>query len=114
MTTDLQITEELRNLFERNPKLQMLLPQPKEIPWRYFHLGRSLEQPSKVGFPMFAWSTERDRNGKFRSWVWHPLSDVDGWKTRGVKYHNKRKDAKSRALRMRDQLAEKIRARGNQ
>ena len=105
MSTDLRLRDELRELFERNPKLQSLLLETPELSWRYFHIGRSLEQPAKKGFPMFAWSTERDAKGKFRSWVWHPKKD--GWTLKGLRSHARRKDAKARALRMRDAFAEK-------
>jgi len=90
----------LVKFFDDNPQLHFLLPQQRELNWRYFHVGRSLKQPAKRGFPMFAWSTERDSSGKFLSWVWQP-SGEDWVRTKTVS-HSKRKNAKARALRLRD------------
>ena len=100
MTIDTELNAELRELFERNPELQILLPETREVGWRYFHVGRSIEQSAKRGFPMFAWSIERDPSGKFCSWVWKP--NYEGWTRTKLVRHSKRKSAKARALKMRD------------
>lgn len=95
----------LVTFFDDNPQLHFLLPQWRDMKWRYFHIGRSLDQPAKRGFPMFAWSTERDSDGKFLSWVWQPTGGE--FHRKKTVSHSKRKNAKARALRMRDALLEK-------
>jgi len=75
------------------------------IRWRYFNVGRTMALRAKRGYPMFAWSTERAGSapGVFQSWRWEPTRS--GWIVRSQRTHRKRKDAKARALRMRDAYA---------
>lgn len=106
MTTRDHETETwLQRFFDRRPQLSLLLPQYRELKWRYVDVGRSLQQSAKRGFPMFVWSTERNSNGKFLSWVWQPRGE--GWDRTKTVSHSKRKLAKGRALRMRDAYLQK-------
>ena len=74
--------------------------QTREPGWRYFDVGRSMNQEAKRGFPMFAWEVERGPDGKYASWVWQPKGK--GWDRKKSRPHVKRKDAKARALKMRN------------
>ncbi len=102
MTTS-DITRQLEQIINNDAVLRGLF-EVNEPGWRYFHVGKTLDSDPKRGFPMFAWSTERDRTGKFHSWVWQP--DKNGWKRTKTVSHAKRKTAKARALRMRDKYRE--------
>ena len=106
MTTETDNPEPfLVKFFDENPQLHFLLPQWRDMKWRYFHIGRSLDQPAKRGFPMFAWSTERNSDGKFLSWVWQPRGG-EFHRTKTVS-HSRRSGAKARALRLRDDYSAK-------
>jgi hypothetical protein len=77
----------------------------REPNWRYFDVGRTVNQPARRGYPMFAWTTQRDSNGKFQSFVWQPSQG--GWIRKKTVSHSKRKAAKARALKMRNAYAGK-------
>lgn len=97
--TDEKLTQELADIINSDARLAGLFTA-REPNWRYFHLGRTMNQASKQGFPMFVWTVEKDLNGKYHSWMWQP--DSNGWHAVSRVLHSKRKDAKARALKMRD------------
>ena len=100
MTTSNDLTRQLEAIINRDARLANLFGLGREPRWRYFGIGRSLDQDPKRGFPAFAWSTERNPDGKFESWVYMPKGDH--WLRRKVVLHSKRSAAKARALKLRD------------
>lgn len=68
---------------------------PGGISWRYF--GR-LELRS--GVKAFCWSTKRNANGNFLSWVYQPRVGKKRWDFTRKREHRLMKDAKARALKL--------------
>jgi len=105
MQTEFQ--NKLEQIINNDAVLSGIFNSGREPNWRYFHVGRSMDQAAKRGFPLFAWQTERTPDGKYLSWVWQPKGE--GWDRVKTVTHSKRKAAKDRALRMRDSyLATKL------
>lgn len=92
-------TRELEQIINNDARLRGIF-ETREPNWRYFDVGQTMNVPAKRGFPMFAWTTERDSNGKFHSFVWQPSKG--GWNRKKSVTHSTRKAAKARALKLRN------------
>lgn len=68
---------------------------PEGLRWCYFGKFKMF-----TGVWAFCWSTTRNQNKKFVSWVYQPVVGKKQWKIAKVLEHRKMKDAKARALRM--------------
>lgn len=56
-----------------------------------------------TGVWAFCYSTTRNANGKYVSWVYQPIVGKKRWKVAKILENRKMKDAKARALRMHSQ-----------
>ncbi|MDG6912652.1 MAG: hypothetical protein JRN35_06165 [Nitrososphaerota archaeon] len=81
--------------------IDLSLPAPR---WRRFPDGFSWRFFGKLqlrrGVKAYCWSTTRNANGKFLSWVYQPRVGRGIWDFTHVREHVKRTDAKARALHL--------------
>lgn len=79
-------------MYERAPKWRQF---PEGLRWQYFG-----ELKLFTGVWACCWSTTRNVNGKFVSWVYMPNVGKGTWEFKKQLEHRKMKDAKARALRL--------------
>ena len=78
-----------------------LAPAPKRLSfpdgfrWRYFGKLKLAR-----GVKAYCYSTTKNANGKYLSWVYQPRIAKECWEYTKLREHTKRKDAKARAYRL--------------